>query len=98
MWLVQKDFHDADVRIWGDNTGVIGAFLKGHSCSIPRNDTIHRITSSLIPFNLTISPSYVASSANRADPISRGVLGSSDMRLVCSFELPSELQNFLAYV
>jgi hypothetical protein len=98
MWLVQKDFHDADVRIWGDNTGVIGAFLKGRSRSIPRNDTTRRITSSLIPFNLTISPSYVASSANRADPISRGVLGSSDMRLVCGFELPSELQNFLAYV
>ena len=52
------------------------------------------ITSSLVPFNLTINPIYVASDDNRADPISRSILSHPDLRLCCNFQLPSELSLF----
>jgi hypothetical protein len=76
----------------------LGAFNKGRSRSIPRNDSIRRITTSLVPFNLTIKPTYVSSSDNRADPVSRGILGSPAKHLRVSFQLPEELAPFLSYV
>jgi len=91
LWLVQDGYSDCEIKIKGDNTGVIGAFNKGRSRNISRNNSIRRIATLLVPYNITILPSYVTSATNRADPISRGILGSHNLRLACSFELPSEI-------
>ena len=40
LWLEQEGFTDMEILIWGDNTGVIGAFNRGRSHNIPRNDSI----------------------------------------------------------
>ncbi|KAJ7926936.1 hypothetical protein B0H13DRAFT_1574640, partial [Mycena leptocephala] len=61
-----------NVVIHGDNTSVIDAYKLGRSRNIPRNMSIRRITEMLIPRNLSISPIYVPSADNLADPISRG--------------------------
>ena len=95
IWLVEQGFADCDVTVRGDNTGVIGAFNKGHSRNALRNATVCRIASCLVPFNISVVPVYVASSENRADPVSRGVLGPQHLRLGSAFELPSELLPFL---
>ena len=62
-------------------THFTGAFNKGRSCSIPRNDSIRQITMSLVPHNITIKPVYVTSCDNQADPVSHGILGSLAHRL-----------------
>ena len=98
LWLVQCEFTDCEVTVKGDNTGVIGAFNKGWLHNASCNAAIHRMASSLVPFNMTILPLYVSSSVNRADPVSRGTLGPQSICLSCSFELPLELSDFLTYV
>jgi len=68
LWLKQQKFGDAEIIIRGDNTGVIGTFNKGQSRNLQCNNSIQHITSSLIPFNLTILPIYVHSAKNQTDP------------------------------
>jgi hypothetical protein len=97
-WLCSAGFSDAEIIIHGDNTGVMGAFDKGRSRNVSRNDTIRRIASYVIPANILIKPIYVASEMNIADPISCGILGLQSLRLECNFELPPELQPFLSHV
>jgi len=96
--LSDEGFHDCSIIVHGDNTGVIGAYDKGRSRNIPRNDSIRRITSNIIPNNIMIIPTYVASALNRADPISRGILGPSHLWAVSPPALPPELTCFLRNV
>jgi len=98
LWVVHAGFHDAIITVRCDNTGIIGDFTKGCSHSVPHNDTIWRITTSLVPFNLTINPLYVTSGTNRADPPSRSILGPDHQCLPILFTLPLEVQSFLAHV
>ena len=98
MWLATQNIHDAHARIYSDNTGVIGALLKGRSRNAARNNSIKRISHLLAPFNISLDPCYVASADNKSDPISRGELGPSNMRLQIAFSLPRDLQPFLDYV
>lgn len=79
----------------GDNTGVIDAYKRGRSSNVSRNLSIRRITSTLIPLNLSLSPVYMPSHTNRADPISRGNLGPPSLHLSLIPELPYELSSFL---
>ena len=95
LMLVHCGFRDCLITIRGDNTGVIGAFSKGRSRSTPRNDSLRRIASSVIPNNISILPVYVTSAANRADPVSRGILGSSILRAARPPVLPPELTQYL---
>ena len=64
LWLVQDSYSNCEIKIKGDNTGVIGAFNKGHSQNISRNNSIHCIVTLLVPYNITILPSYVTSATN----------------------------------
>src|SRR5882724_6659339 len=96
--LINRNFVDCTITIHGDNTGVIGAVDRGRSRSIPRNDSIQRITSSMIPNNITIRPIYVPSATNRADPVSRGILGPSSLRATRPLVLPPELFPYIQYV
>jgi len=97
LWIVEQGFCDSEIRIHGDNTGAIDALLRGRSRNAARNDTIIRLSASLITSSLTILPVYVTSALNRADPISRGILGPSHLRLSGAFSLPEELSPLLIY-
>lgn len=86
---------DVDFIVNGDNTGVIDAVRRGRSRNVPRNDSIRRMLDLLIPHNIIVSPSYVPSAANRADPISRGNLGPNANRLPATFDLPEDLIPYI---
>ena len=85
---VECGYSDCLITIQGDNTGVIGAFDKGRSRSIPHNDSIRHISAVVTPCNITIRPIYMASTVNRADPVSHGILGSSALHVTRSLVLP----------
>jgi len=96
--LIDQNFQDCSIVICGNNTGIIGAYDKGRSHNIPCNNTIHWITSCIIPNNIMIIPTYVASSSNRADPISCGILGPPLLHVVLPPALPPELLGLLRNV
>jgi len=98
LWLVRQGFSNCNVIVRGNNTGVIGAFNKGCSWNASWNATIFRMASCLVPFNISVVPVYVASSENRADPVSHGILGPQHLHLGSTFKLPLELSLFLSCV
>jgi len=98
LWLVEQNFSDCEITIRGDKMGVIGTFNKGHSRNASRNAMIRRMASCLIPFNISIVLVYVTSSENRADSVSRSILGPQELCLGCTFELPQELFSFISHV
>src|SRR5882724_2158286 len=91
LLLVNLNFRNCSIVIRGDNTGVIGTYDKGRSRNVPRNESIRRITLYIVPNNIMIVPTYVASASNRADPIFRGILGPSHLRVDLPPMLPPEL-------
>lgn len=98
MWLSTTDLSDCEAPVHGDNTGSIEAHKKGRSRNVHRNSSILRLSNHLMALNISLSPVYVTSEDNRADPISRGNLGLNDNRLDIKFELPIELRDYLTYV
>ena len=98
IWLMRDGYMDCNITIHSDNMGVIGAFDKGCSCNIAHNDSIQRTASAIIPNNITISPVYLLSASNRADPISCSILGPLSLHLQELLQLPEELTPFLTYI
>jgi len=98
IWLVREGFSDCNIMIHGDNTGIIGAHIKGHSRNAAHNDSIHRVASLIIPNNIIISPVYTPSASNKADPISRSILGPLSLWLPLPLQLPDELVTYITYV
>ena len=74
---------------------VIASFWKGRSHNPSCNKCILRISSSLAASNLTIEPSYIQSVFNRADSLSRGILGTPDSHLNPTMVIPDPLKCFL---
>jgi len=93
--LVEYNLCNCSIIICSDNTGVIGAYDKGRSCNIPHNDSINHITLYIVPSNIMIIPTYVASTLNRANPIYCGILGPSHLHTDLPPVLPPELNPFL---
>ncbi|SJL13302.1 uncharacterized protein ARMOST_16742 [Armillaria ostoyae] len=89
---------DADFPLNSDNTSVIDTHKIGRSRNVHRNASLRRLSLLLAPRNLTLSPSYVESAVNLADPISRGELGPQEHRLDINFLLPEELTPWLDHV
>ena len=83
------DFHDSNIAIHSDNTAIIDAFSNGKSHNPARNNCLRWITSLLIPTSIMISPVYVPSCKNLADPVSHGHLNDYLGCLDCTFEVPS---------
>jgi hypothetical protein len=54
IWIANTSICDAHVCINSDNTGVIGALIRGRSHSVSRNESIRRITHILAPINVSI--------------------------------------------
>src|SRR5882724_5529742 len=93
--VIDSRFHDCSIIIHSDNTGIIGTYDKGRSHNVPPNDSIRRITSFIVPSNIVIIPTYVASTLNRADPISCGILGPLHLHVDSPPALPLELKPLL---
>ena len=94
-WLVATSLHDADVTIQSDNLGVVSAFWKGHSHNLERDKSIGRITVALSCANLSLSPIFVSSVKNLADPLSHGCLGSNSSHIPKVIHIPPCLDGFL---
>jgi len=94
-WLVSGRSHDATLKIHCDNTSVIHSFYKGRYRNPARNACLLHISSALAVANLTIEPAYVVSAFNKADGLSRGLLGTTDMCLSPPVHLPDALRVFL---
>lgn len=88
---------DCNCLIRSDNKGAIDAIKKGASRNIPSNQSIIRINSIRVPLNIDISPSYVTSEQNRADPVSRGDY-SGLHRSHIQIDLPPLLSAVLVHV
>ena len=97
-WLVSSKFHDADVIVHSDNTGVVGAFWKGWSQNAAHNDCISRISKALSSSNLSLSPIFVPSNQNRADPVSRGCLGTNPSCILITMDTPPLLDSLIQRV
>nr|GAT50782.1 reverse transcriptase [Mycena chlorophos] len=96
LWLIaDSDAIDTEFVIHGDNSAVIDAYKKGRSRNEQRNLSFRRITELLLPRNLSITPLYVPSERNLADPLSRGIPGPSHRRIPFELALPPELSPFL---
>ena len=98
LWLTQSGWHDCSLKIHCDNTSIIAYFWKGHSRNPSRNDSLARSTSCLTASNISICPTYVQSSLNRANPFSRGLSGDEGCCVIPNIVLPIELSRFIESV
>ncbi|KAF7300881.1 Reverse transcriptase ribonuclease h [Mycena kentingensis (nom. inval.)] len=86
---------DANLKIYSDNQGVIGAFRKGRSPNSEINLAIRRMEVVLDARNIALELEYVPSMENPADKLSRGVRGDERDRMPFRFEIPSDLKPYL---
>lgn len=91
--LEARGIRDVTIRVFSDNTGIIGAIRKGRSRNTEINSVIRRMSAVLDSINVVFDLEYIVSELNPADPLSRGVLGDPARRLQ-SITLPPELSNF----
>jgi len=92
------NLENAAVLIRSDNEGVIGAYTKGRGRNFQVNHAIRRVEAIGLATNVSYVLSYVESKLNKADPISRGILGPRAKQLPFYIQLPVELSPFLVHV
>jgi hypothetical protein len=97
-FLEQLKFSNVRLQIHSDNQGAIGALSKGRSPNRAINLAVRRIFAILYPLFITPVLVYIESENNPADPLSRGILGAYEKRLVQTFKLPDDLINVLSNV
>lgn len=85
---------DKSIIIHSDNQGVIGAFSHGRSRNFQVNLAIRRVEQLAMVSNVLHILTYTPSADNKADPISRGEVGSFESRL-SPCQLPNELNQFI---
>jgi len=96
--LDAMNLENAAVLIRSDNEGVIGAYTKGRGRNFQVNHAIRRVEAIGLATNVSYVLSYVESKLNKADPISRGILGPRAKQLPFYIQLPVELSPFLVHV
>lgn len=92
---ISNGFSNTHFTIRSDNQGVIHAIKGGKSRSPEQNSVLQRITLLLNSHNLWISSLYVPSSANLADPPSRGFSIPLIPRKDFNISLPSALKPYI---
>ena len=98
LFAIYKGFSNTHFLIKSDNQGVIHAIQGGKSRSPEQNTVLQRITHLLTQHKLWISPLYVPSLDNLADPPSRGLPALHRLQSLPSLILPDRLQPFLEHV
>ena len=89
-----SNISDVDVLIRGDNQGIIGAFEKGRSRNKMMNEVIQRSEALMDSSNLSITLTYVETSINLADPISRGILPPLSQRISLPYYIPQAISQY----
>ena len=98
LYLEALGYSNTNVVVHCDNTGVIGAYLKGKSGNAQSNLSIRRMAVVCSAVNLGLLPEYVESAKNLADQISRGrrYWGPRfDKNVLPWSKLPTEVRPFL---
>jgi hypothetical protein len=93
-----KSITDANVLVRSDNQGVIAAFQKGRSSNFMINLSIRRSAALLRESRLSLTLTYVNTSINLADPISRGIYPPASLQLPSPPSLPSEIAQYFSNV
>lgn len=94
LLLTSLNYHDCHLLLRSDNQGVIGAHDRGRSRNFESNLSIRRTGVTTAAANISLSLVYVPSDVNRADPISRGILGSGTDKVPCHILLPDEIAPY----
>jgi hypothetical protein len=89
---------DANLIVYSDNQGIIGAFDKGQSRNYEMNLCVRQSHTVLAAHNLTLDLQYVESAKNPTDPISHGLLLHPSTRCRCSFTLPADIALYFDHV
>lgn len=87
--------HSSHFLIHSDNQGVIGAINSCYSRGASQNSSLSRLTSTLLDHDSFLSTTYITSSLNPADPLSRGILPPIRSCLKTGLILPPDLLPFL---
>src|ERR1019366_4758793 len=86
-----------NIRVFGDNRGVVEGWWKRSSGNMPTNRVFRRILDLSERGNRVIHTRYVPSADNPADPPSRGIYPPCKF-LLNDFNIPDELHPFLTGV
>lgn len=84
--------------IHSDNQGVIGAIDSSFSRGATQNASLCCLSSTLLNHESFLSTSYIRSSSNPADPISRGILPTTASRIRTKLNLDPSLVPYLSRV
>lgn len=97
-FLEQLNFSNIRLRIHSNNQGAMGALSKGRSANRAINLAVRGTFAILYSLFITPDLAFIESENNPADPLSRGLLGPYDKRLMKAFDLPDDLVHVLTYV
>ena len=87
---------EVNLTTYSDSNGAIGAHSKGRSSNPEINLCVRRTYAASAANILTLSFTYIESSANPADPISQGIINlPRSAQLTRDFDLPFDLAPFL---
>jgi hypothetical protein len=87
---------ETQLRIWGDNNGVVEGWWRGRSANIPTNEIFKRLAVFLAERGCTAHTRYIESARNPADDPSRGVYGNGTPYLISRLLPPLTLPPDIA--
>jgi hypothetical protein len=90
---------ETQLRIWGDNNGVVKGWWRGRSANIPTNKIFKRLALFLAERGCAAHTRYIESARNPADNPSRGVYGDGTpyaiSRLLPPLTLPADITEHI---
>lgn len=93
LLLVQLYPSGSHFQIHTDNLGVLHAINFGASKGLLQNASLVRLSSTLLKHDSFLTPKYIPSHDNPADPVSRGITPPSSLRIPISLSLDPSLSS-----
>lgn len=88
----------AHFLIHTDNQGVLHSIKFGTSKGLLQNESLSRFSASLLNYDSFITPKYVPSKLNPADPLSRGILPPLSCRCHVPILVDSSIRSILIQI